>query len=449
MKFNLSQKRGTLFALATAFAVGSFGISVYAGAGLMPTERVATSTSVPDDTTTPENPGTTTPATPGGSSGSGSSSSGTGSGTSGSGNSGIGAGTATPGTTTPDPDTTTPENPGTTPDTGITTPTDSNVATLPDGTKVEKKTEIRADGTKVDTTVETRTDGSKTETIVETAADGAVKTIETVTETDGAATKTENEATKISTGKLVDLTTTTKTDASGNVTGVTKKAVIEKIAANTSATITVKKNASGKTTAANAAVSKTVSGNKVSLTGAVIAQLREASGEDSLAVTLTVKDNSGKTKFKLKADADDLQPGNELFIYQYNSNTGEYVMVNAKTYKVNTNGSVGVSMSKNATYQLMSQAEAAKVNKQILKTVKVQKASATIKPGKSTKLALSSKLNKANVKSVKYSVPKNAAVKVSNNGKITAKKAGTVTVKATVTLKNGTTKTVKMKITVK
>lgn len=138
-----------------------------------------------------------------------------------------------------------------------------------------------------------------------------------------------------------------------------------------------------------------------------------------------------------------------MFIYQYNSNTGEYVMVNAKTYKVDADGSVGVSMSKNATYQLMSQADAAKVNKQILKTVAVKKTSATIKPGKSTKLTLSSKLNQSNVKSVKYSVPKNAAVKVSKNGKITAKKAGAVTVKATVTLKNGTTKTVKMKITVK
>jgi len=321
--------------------------------------------------------------------------------------------------------------------------------TKADGTTVETTVEITTDGSKTETVVETAADGSKTETVVETTADGAVKTTEIVTETDGSSIKTENESTKISTGKSVDLTTTTKIDASGKVTGITKKAVIENVAANTSATITVKKNASGKTTTANAAVSKVVSGNKVSLTGKVIAQLKEASGEDNLAVTLTVKDDSGKTKYKLKADADDLQPGNELFIYQYNSNTGEFVMVNAKTYKVNANGSVGVSISKNGTYQLMSPAEAAKVNKQILKTVAVEKASATIKPGKSTKLKLSSKLNTANLKSIKYSVPKNAAVKVSKNGKITAKKAGTVIVKAKVTLKNGTTKTVKMKITVK
>lgn len=106
-------------------------------------------------------------------------------------------------------------------------------------------------------------------------------------------------------------------------------------------------------------------------------------------------------------------------------------------------------MSKNATYQLMSPAEAAKVNRQIFKTVAVKKASATIKPGKTVKLALSSKLNQEDVKSITYTVPKNTAVKVSKSGKITAKKAGTVTVKAKVTLKNGTAKTVKMKITVK
>jgi len=38
---------------------------------------------------------------------------------------------------------------------------------------------------------------------------------------------------------------------------------------------------------------------------------------------------------------------------------------------------------------------------------------------------------------------------VNKNGKITAKKKGSVTVKAKVTLKNGTTKTVSMKIKVK
>lgn len=360
--------------------------------------------------------------------------------------SGSSSGNTSPGIIPPVSSTTTPDaNSTTSPDTD-TTPV---ATTLPDGTKVEEKTETRENGTKVETKVETKTDGSRTETVIETAADGAVKTIKTETAADGSAVRTENEAVKTSAGTSADLTTTTILNAGGTIASVTQKAVIEKAAANTSATVVVRKDADGKTTAADASVSKTVSGNKAFLTGAVVAQLKEISGEDNLAVTLTVKDNSGRTKFKVKANADDLHPGNELYIYQYNNNTGEYMMINETVYKVNKNGSVGVSMSKSATYQLLSAAKAKKINRQILAAVAVKNASATIKPGKSTKLALNSKLNKANVKSIKYAVPKNAPVKVSKNGKITAKKAGTVKVKAKVTLKNGMKKTVKMKVVVK
>lgn len=326
---------------------------------------------------------------------------------------------------------------------------ETNTETKTDGTKTEKVVETKTDGSKVEKNTETKTDGSKTEKVVETKTDGSVKTTETVTSADGSAEKKEAETVKNTAGAQVAVTTTTKTDANGSVTDITQQAVIENVDKDTSATVTVKKDSSGNTTAADAEVTKTVEGNKVSLTGGVIAQLKEAAGGDDVAVTLTVKDNSGNTKYKLQADANDLEPGNQLFIYQYNSATGEYVMVNAKKYNVDANGSVDVSMSKNATYQLMSAADAEKVSKEILKTVSVKKSSATVKPGKSTKLALSDKVNKENIKSIKYSTTKNSVAKVSKSGKVTAKKAGKVTVKATVTLKNGKKKTVKMKIRVK
>ncbi len=349
-------------------------------------------------------------------------------------------------TTAPTTATTAPTTATTAPTTATTAPT---VTTLPDGTKVEEKIENLDNGTKIETEVDTKTDGSKVETVIETTVDGDVKKTTTETAADGSVLKTENETAKTSDGTSFDLTTTTKIDSSGKVTSVIQKAVIEKADIDTSATITVTKNADGKTTAAKASVSKTTSGKKVSLTGDVIAQIKEVSGEDNLAVTLTVKDDSGKTKFKLKADSNDLQPGNKLYIYQYNSKTGEYIMVKGTALSVTENGSVNVSMSKNATYQLLSPSEATKVNKQILNTVAVKNTSAKIKLGKSTKLILNSKLNKENVKSVKYSVPKNSSVKVSKNGKITAKKTGKTVVKAKVTLKNGMIKTVKMKINVK
>ena len=55
----------------------------------------------------------------------------------------------------------------------------------------------------------------------------------------------------------------------------------------------------------------------------------------------------------------------------------------------------------------------------------------------------------ANVSKITYSSTKSSVAKVDKKGKITAKKAGTATVKAKVTLKNGKTKTVTMKVKVK
>jgi len=124
-------------------------------------------------------------------------------------------------------------------------------------------------------------------------------------------------------------------------------------------------------------------------------------------------------------------------------------MVDAKTYKVTAAGSVSVSMSRKATYELVDATKAAKINKQIKSTIKPKKTSATVKKGKKTTFTLSSKVNMDNIKSIKYSSSNKSVATVSKTGKITAKKAGTVTIKAKVTLKNGSTKSISMKIKVK
>lgn len=89
------------------------------------------------------------------------------------------------------------------------------------------------------------------------------------------------------------------------------------------------------------------------------------------------------------------------------------------------------------------------MEKAVLKTVAVKKTTASIKEGKNTKIQLSSKLDLDNVKKITYTSGKKSVAVVDKNGKITAKKKGTVTIKAKVTLKNGKTKTVSMKIKVK
>lgn len=332
---------------------------------------------------------------------------------------------------------------------GSANESNTTTETKPDGTTVESSTETKTDGTKVETTTETKTDGTKVETVVETTKDGSVKTTETVTQVDGSAMKTEKEIGTNAMGKEVAVTTTTKTDATGAVTSVTEKSTIAS-SATTNTTVTVKKDGEGAITSATASIAKTVSsGNKATVSASVVSQILEAAGTGDVKVTMTVKDSEGKTKYKVKVDAENLQAGEELYIYKLDTKTGEYVMVNAKAYEVTEAGSVSVSVSKKATYELVSADEAAAINKQIKSNIKPKKSSASVKPGKSTSFTLSSKANEDNIKSVTYTTSNKSVVTVNKDGKISAKGKGTVTVKATVTLKNGETKTIKMKIKVK
>ncbi|MDD6637505.1 MAG: Ig-like domain-containing protein [Lachnospiraceae bacterium] len=342
---------------------------------------------------------------------------------------------------------------GTTGDSGSiggTAGDNTTTETKPDGSTVETSTETKADGTTVETTTETKPDGTKTETIVETAKDGSVKTTETVTQADGSATKTQKENETNAKGKVVAVTTTTKTDATGAVTSITEKSVIVASSATTSTTVTVKKDGKGEITSASASIAKTVSsGNKATVSSAIVSQIIEAAGTEDVKVTMTVKDSKGNTKYKVKVDAEDLQAGEALYIYKLNTKTGEYTMVNAKTYEVSESGNVSVSVSKKATYELVTEEEAEQIEKQIKSTIKPKKSSASMKSGKSTNFTLSSKANEVNIKSVTYTTSNKSVVTVNKDGKITAKGKGTVTVKAKVTLKNGSTKTIKMTIKVK
>ena len=322
--------------------------------------------------------------------------------------------------------------------------------TKPDGTKVETSTDTKADGTKVDMTVETKTDGTKTETVVETAKDGSVKTTETVTKADGSATKTEKATETNAKGKEVAVTTTTEKNASGKVTGITQTSEIAKIAGSASATVTVEKTADGKITSAEAEVDKKGASSKQGVTatlfGSVVSQITEAAGTQSVEISMTV--TAGKKEYTVKADAQDLEAGNKLKVLAIDEKTGKHVLVNAKTYTVGASGNVKLTLPAGMTYQLMDSKEAATVEKQILATVKVKKASATVTAGKKTTVQMSKKLDMDNVAKITYSTSKKSVATVSKDGQVTAKKAGSVVITVKVTLKNGKTKNVKMKITV-
>lgn len=210
------------------------------------------------------------------------------------------------------------------------------------------------------------------------------------------------------------------------------------------ASVTITKDAQGNVTSANA----TVSGSKGTLTADVVKQLTEAAGTEDLTIIMQVKNANGDVKYTVSVSAGNVKHNKSLKAFVVNRKTGEYELINSKTYKAE-DGNLNVSFGKKGDYVLLTTKEASRIEKEILKTIAPKKTKATVKKGKTTKFKLDSKLNQNNVKKVTYKTSKKSIATVNKNGKIKANRKGTVTIKATVTLKNGKTKTVSMKIVVR
>ena len=210
------------------------------------------------------------------------------------------------------------------------------------------------------------------------------------------------------------------------------------------ASVTITKDAQGNVTGANA----TVSGSKGTLTTDVVKQLTEAAGTEDLTIIMQVKNANGDVKYTVSVSAENVKNNKSLKAFVVNRKTGEYELINSKTYKAK-DGNLNASFGKKGDYVLLTTKEAARIEKEILKTIAPKKTKATVKKGKTTEFKLDSKLNQNNVKKVTYKTSKKSIATVNKNGKIKANRKGTVKIKAIVTLKNGKTKTVSMKIVVR
>lgn len=210
------------------------------------------------------------------------------------------------------------------------------------------------------------------------------------------------------------------------------------------ASVTITKDAQGNVTSANA----TVSGSKGTLTADVVKQLIEAAGTEDLTIIVQVKNANGDVKYTVSVSAKNVKNNKSLKAFVVNRKTGEYELINSKTYKAE-DGNLNASFGKKGDYVLLTTKEAARIEKEILKTIAPKKTKATVKKGKTTEFKLDSKLNQNNVKKVTYKTSKKSIATVNKNGKIKANRKGTVKIKAIVTLKNGKTKTVSMKIAVR
>lgn len=265
----------------------------------------------------------------------------------------------------------------------------------------------------------------------------------TSTPSGSAGTSTPSE----STGSVKDDGTTPKED---DAKESEEKIQIKDDSGKVTAIVTVKKNADGTVASAAATVSQSVKkGNKLSIDADAVRQIQENAGTKNVSITIAAKDSKGNTKYKIRVQAADLVKGKKLVIYQYNAKTGEYVAVNAKKYKVATDGSVTVAMDKKKTYVLVSESEAKAINRDLKAAIQLARTSATVSKERKFQIRLDRDFNTDNIKSIKYVSGKASIAKVDKKGNIIAQKSGTTVIKVIVTLNNGTKKIMKMKFTVK
>lgn len=250
-----------------------------------------------------------------------------------------------------------------------------------------------------------------------------------------------------STGSVKDDGTTSKED---DAKESEEKIQIKDDSGKVIATVTVKKNEDGTVASAAATVSQSVKkGNKLSIDADTVRQIQENAGTKNVSITIVAKDSKGNTKYKIRVQAADLVKGKKLVIYQYNAKTGEYVAVNAKKYKVATDGSVTVAMDKKKTYVLVSESEAKAINRDLKAAIQLARTSATVSKERKFRIKLDSDFNTDNIKSIKYVSGKASIAQVDKKGNVIAQKSGTTVIKVIVTLNNGTKKTMKMEFTVK
>ena len=143
------------------------------------------------------------------------------------------------------------------------------------------------------------------------------------------------------------------------------------------ASVTITKDAQGNVTSAKA----TVSGSKGTLTADVVKQLTEAAGTEDLTIILQVKNANGDVKYTVSVSAKNVKNNKSLKAFVVNRKTGEYELINSKTYKAK-DGNLNASFGKKGDYVLLTTKEAARIEKEILKTIAPKKTKATVKKRK-------------------------------------------------------------------
>ena len=140
----------------------------------------------------------------------------------------------------------------------------------------------------------------------------------------------------------------------------------------------------------------------------------------------------------------------KMKIIEIDPETGEKLVVSKMPFRVAADGSVELDHNElgHGIYELVTADEEEALTKQILRSIKATKQSATIRERQGTYFWFEKGVNWFNVDKVTFSVLNPDVARVSSNGRITGLKPGKTVVKAVVRLQNGRSKVIRMTVTV-
>ena len=217
--------------------------------------------------------------------------------------------------------------------------------------------------------------------------------------------------------------------------------------------VNVSKNAKGKITSATAEILDRGFGN-VKISGEALSEIVKAAGTKKVKTTIKMLTKNDWVIREVTVNVNTLLKRTvrpkKMKIIEIDPETGEKFVVSKMPFRVAADGSVELDHNElgHGIYELVTADEEEALTKQILRSIKATKQSATIREKQGTYFWFKKGVNWYNVDKVTFSVLNPDVARVSSNGKITGLKPGKTVVKAVVRLENGQSKVIRMTVTV-
>ena len=217
--------------------------------------------------------------------------------------------------------------------------------------------------------------------------------------------------------------------------------------------VNVSKNAKGKITSATAEILDRGFGN-VKISGEALSEIVKAAGTKKVKTTIKMLTKNDWVIREVTVNVNTLLKRTvrpkKMKIIEIDPETGEKLVVSKMPFRVAADGSVELDHNElgHGIYELVTADEEEALTKQILRSIKATKQSATIREKQGTYFWFEKGVNWYNVDKVTFSVLNPDVARVSSNGRITGLKPGKTVVKAVVRLENGQSKVIRMPVTV-